>query len=289
MAGCRLGALGAYGADQVGRHALSAGSRSFTVRTLDGRTRSFIVFGSRNASGKRPLVLVYHGAGDTAAGTEASTDFAFTAKQHGLVVAFMQGYANTWNEGAGNTPAHAAGVDDVQYTEAVIGRIEQSYSIDTTRIAATGFSNGALLTQLLGCRLATRVVAIIPVEGQIPASISAGCRPRLPISVLEVHGTDDTTIPYAGGHFVGVGGGTTVLSAVASAARWAALDRCAHSQKTRAGSIRQTTYSRCRSGVVVDLHTIVGGRHRWPTGIGLLVADFLHYNPRAARGRHSSS
>ena len=259
------------------------GSRAFTIRTADRRVRSFFVYAFGSAAARRPLVLVYHGAGETAKQAAAETDFVSVAKQDGLIVAFMQGYADTWNEGAGHTPARVAGVDDVQYTAAALSRIGRSYRIDRSRIAAVGFSNGALMTQLLGCRLAGELTAIVPLEGEMPTSISPGCHPRRPISVLEVHGTADPTIPYDGGHFAGVGGGTSVLSAPASISRWAALDRCANSQRTTAGSTRVTTYSVCHAGVAVTLRTIVGGRHWWPPGVGGLISDFLSHHPHVAR------
>jgi polyhydroxybutyrate depolymerase len=226
-------------------------------------------------------VLVFHGAGGNAEQTAKETDFVQAANQDGPIVAFLQGYEDTWNEGAGDTPAHAAHVNDVEFTSAALSQIERHYAIDRTRIAASGFSNGALLTELLGCQLADRLTLIAPVEGQLPVSVAASCRPTQAISVLEVHGTDDQAIPYAGGRFYGIGGGTTVLSAPASAARWAALDGCAPARRTPAPEATVlTSYPRCRGGTVVQLRTLQGGTHNWLGNIGALIAGFLHQHPR---------
>jgi polyhydroxybutyrate depolymerase len=170
----------------------------------------------------------------------------------------------------------------------VLNQIERHYAIDRTRIAAAGFSNGALMTELLGCRLANRITLVVPVAGPLPVSVSPGCRPGRPVSVLEIHGTADQSIPYGGGPFPGVGGGTTVLSAPASAARWAALDGCAtEAQTTGAGTATvAATYSRCRGRVTVQLRSIQGGTHSWGPGIGGIVASFLarHAAARPAAG-----
>jgi len=275
-----VGAAAHGGATAHGAAASTAGSMSYTVSS-GGHLRTYIVYSpATRASSARPLVLVYHGALDTAANTQASTDFDQIAAARGVIIAFMQGYDDTWNEGAGHTPAEVAGIDDVAFTAAALHQIESRYKVDRTRIAAAGFSNGALMVELLGCRLAADLTAIVPVEGQLPVSVSPGCKPARPISVFEVHGSADTAIPYGGGPFAGVGGGTTVLSAPASAARWAALDGCRSAAATsKSGASTFATYPGCRGGVAVTLDTIAGGTHSWPSNVGTLVASFLASHP----------
>jgi polyhydroxybutyrate depolymerase len=268
---------------------LPAGFTRFSVATPEGRVRSYIVYAPSGTATRRPLVLVYHGAEATAEGTAQETDFVQAADRDGFDVAFMQGYKDTWNEGAGGTPARVAHVNDVQYTSAALSQIERHYSIDPSRVAASGFSNGALLTQLLGCQLADRLAVVVPAEGPLPVSVSPSCHPAQPISVLEIHGTADQTIPYGGGHFDGVGGGTTVLSAAASTARWAALNGCRGSQHSSqdGGKALLTTYSPCRGGVVVQFRALVGRGHNWPPEIGVLVGEFLSRHPHAAATERS--
>jgi polyhydroxybutyrate depolymerase len=258
-------------------------ANSVYLRTTDGRLRSYLLYVPPGAATGRPLVLVFHGAGATADQAAQETDFLQAANQEGFIVAFLQGFEDTWNEGAGHTPARVAGVNDVAFTAGVLNQIEGRYSVDRSRIAAAGFSNGALLSELLGCRLAARLTLVAPVEGPLPVSVSPSCRPARAISVLEVHGTADEAIPYGGGHFVGSGGGTTVLSAPASAARWGSLDGC-RTQGQAAESAHAavlTTYSACHAHVLVELRSIQGGGHGWPDEVGVLVANFLHEHPRA--------
>jgi polyhydroxybutyrate depolymerase len=246
---------------------------------VGGRVRSYLIYAPSTRS-PRPLVLVYHGALDTAAETAQQTDLLQVARQRGLIVAFLQGYDDTWNEGAGHTPAERAHVDDVAFTRAVLHQIESRHRVDRSRIAATGLSNGALLTEFLGCRLAADLTLIAPVEGELPVSVSSGCRPQRPISVFEVHGTADHTIPYTGGPFAGVGGGTTVLSAHASAARWASLDGCGSRPRGSSSGVSVlAAYSGCRGGVSVTLDSITGGGHVWLADIGVVLANFLAKHP----------
>jgi polyhydroxybutyrate depolymerase len=241
-----------------------------------GHLRTYLLYvpASDSAKNRLPLVLAYHGAGDTATGTSTETNLLKTAEQQqDMIVAFMQGYDDTWNEVAGHTPAHQAGINDVAYTAAVLRRIETYYDVDLTRVAATGVSNGALLVDLLGCRLAANLTLIAPIEGELPVSISPGCRPAMPISVYEVHGTSDGQIPYGGGPFPGVGGGTTVLSAPAAVARWSKLDHCtSKAPRSQSGADVFTNFVGCKLGVTVTLDTVLGGQHVWPPD---LAGDLL--------------
>lgn len=259
----------------IPRHGNAALTR-VRIRTPDGRMRVYYLQVPAKPASRMPLVIVLHGADDTAINTIRQTDFARIGRQQRMLVAFAQGYKDTWNEGAGHTPAEVARIDDVAFIRAVIGQIEHRYPVDRSRVAAAGFSNGALMVQLLGCRLAGQIKLIAPVSGELPASVSPACHPSQPIGVLEVHGTADPVIPFRGGPFVGVGGGTTVLSAPASVRRWATLDACAHAPAVSHDGVRTVTrYPGCRSGVPVGLTAIIGGGHGWPDDIGALVAQAL--------------
>jgi polyhydroxybutyrate depolymerase len=245
--------------------------------TVDSLARCILLYVPPNPAVKsRPLILVYHGALDTAASTLQGTDFQQVAQKTGQVVAFMQGYADTWNDGAGATDAERAHVNDVLYTQVAIADLKRLVTFDAKRVVAAGFSNGALLAEYLGCELAGQLTLIVPVEGQLPATISPTCKPSRPISVYEVHGTNDGAIPYWGGTFTGVDGAViTVLSAPASVARWAQLDKCDTKPITTypSQSIMLTTYGYCKSESVAVLRTIYGGGHEWGSNIDQLIAD----------------
>lgn len=259
-------------------HTMTPGDHVVDV-SVGGRTRSFILHVPPNpALPSRPLILVFHGAEDSDKSALQTTDFEQVADQHDELVAFLQGYDDTWNEGAGHTPAEQAHVNDVAFTAAVIAKVEALIAFDHQRIAAAGFSNGALMVEDLGCRLAQELAVIVPVEGELPVSVSSTCSPARPIGVYEIHATADSVIPYGGGPFHGVGGGTTVLSATASAARWASLDQCslAPTATSPASGISLTVYTKCRNKVEVTLRTIDGGAHEWGSDIGLLVTEALN-------------
>jgi polyhydroxybutyrate depolymerase len=173
-------------------------------------------------------------------------------------------------------------VDDVAFTSAVITRLRQLLSFAPSRVAAVGFSNGAILVEDLGCRLASVISLIVPVEGQMSTVQSASCSPAKPESVYEIHGTADSVIPYSGGYFSTSIGEDTMLSAPNSVARWAHLDGCSTGPvtTTSGSTISLSTYSKCQGGATVTLRTINGGEHGWPPDIGQLVAQELSLLPK---------
>jgi polyhydroxybutyrate depolymerase len=235
-----------------------------------------------------PLVIAFHGAHSTPQAIEAETHLDRIADTHGFLVAYPAGYEGTWNEGAGHTPAEQAGINDVAFVSVLLEHIETHYRVDTTRVAATGFSNGALLTELLGCRLARQLTVIMPVEGPLPTPVAPTCAPRAPVSVLSIQGTADPDTPYTGGQGLGVGGGTQVLSASASVAQWARLDGCdpnpTNSTARQTPSVEFRSYSGCTGGAAVELVSIRGGGHTWPAGrpfdAGQLLWNFLATHSR---------
>jgi polyhydroxybutyrate depolymerase len=252
-------------------HATVAQRISLRVK---GMTRTFLL--DAPATHKAlPLVLVYHGDEQTALQTEQG-DWHGDARQEDEIVAFLQGVDDSWNAGVGVTAARRAGADDVAFTRDVIRRVEATHRVDSSRVAATGFSDGAFLTDLLGCRLAGEIDLIAPMEGELGSSISPTCHPSRSVSVFEVHATGDPVVPYAGGHIDGSPEAPTVLSANTAVARWATLDRCtgAPVSSSRAGSTLKT-WTNCARGARVTLDTTSADRHDWPPGPGELVASAL--------------
>ena len=84
---------------------------------------------------------------------------------------------------------------DVAYVNAMITRFESQLCIDQTRIFATGFSFGGIMTIALGCAEADQFRAIAPMSGQIQGT----CGGSAAIAYWASHGTNDTTITPAQG------------------------------------------------------------------------------------------
>src|SRR5262249_9793970 len=94
------------------------------------------------------------------------------------------------------------------------------------------------------------------------------CQTTEPVSVLEVHGTADTTVPYAGGNIYG----TPFPGALTTVADWKQLNGCSGDladggadldlEMTLAGAeTHRAKYGGCPAGGGVELWTMEGGGH----------------------------
>ncbi|MFD3519778.1 alpha/beta hydrolase family esterase [Streptomyces sp. NPDC058653] len=206
-----------------------------------------------------PVVLAFHGRGNTGVGTEEFSGLsnlpAIVAYPNG-VIGTGDGDRQAW-QGA---PYAAAGVDDVAFTGDLIDELKRTLCVDSRRVYATGKSNGAGFTGLLACRMADRIAAIAPVAGAFYPETGENCRPSRPVPVIDFHGTGDVTIPYAGDPERG-------LPALPEwTAAWADRNDCRSRPHTRViePDITITGYNGCDRGADVRHVAITDGGHTWP-------------------------
>src|SRR5207244_2457316 len=86
--------------------------------------------------------------------------------------------------------------DDVARVKALLPQAMTAACVDPKRIYATGVSNGGGFAARIGCELAGTVAAVAPVAGGY-RSLDP-CPDGRRTSVLEIHGTSDSVVPYAG-------------------------------------------------------------------------------------------
>jgi polyhydroxybutyrate depolymerase len=243
---------------------------------VDGRQRTYLLHlpGRRPRGGRatspRPIVVALHGRAGTGAGTAAITRLDPLADRHGFAVLYPDGFRRSWADGRGETPADKAKVDDVKFIRALLDEAGRRYHLDTRRAIVTGISNGGFLTHRLGCEMADRLAAIIPVIAGMSPQVAVGCRPARPVPTLLIMGTEDPLVPYEGGEMSGGRGST--LSARDTINRWARLDRCFGAPvETEVPDVvedgthvRTLRWSTCAAAAAAQLTTMVGAGHTWP-------------------------
>ena len=79
---------------------------------------------------------------------------------------------------------------DIAYVNAMVARFKADLCVDESRIFATGFSFGGVMTLAIGCAGGGVFRAIAPMS----ANIRGTCDTDDPIAYFSTHGTDDTTI-----------------------------------------------------------------------------------------------
>jgi polyhydroxybutyrate depolymerase len=204
-----------------------------------------------------PVVLVFHGASSNARAIEALTGMSWLGNRVGYITVYPNANGQHWKlntrDGAHNK--------DVVFVRGLLDQLDQAVCIDDTRIYAAGSSNGASFVGRLGCWLSDRLAGIAPVAGDdIPAR---ECEPARPVSVLEIHGTEDRSVPYRGRAGVG--------SVGAFLGWWAAADRCPGTRDPWREVARQahfTAFTNCDAGTSVGHIRLAGEHHAWPSTRG---------------------
>lgn len=162
---------------------------------------------------------------------------------------------------------------DLDFLTTLIDRLESMLCINTSAVFSTGISNGAQMSSLLGCRLAGKVAAIAPVEGE---EYLTPC-PGKPEPILAFHGTADPVLPYDGGglnatkiadiyYFHGnePAGLPAPMGIDHSMQLWARHNGCQPKSRTVriSSQVQKRTWSGCKAATV--LYIVDGGGHGWP-------------------------
>ena len=232
----------------------ASGTSSRSV-TVDGMTRGYRLYRPAGITGRAALVLVYHGWQQNVRWAER-LGWQQAADRHGFVVAFPVGLEVSFNAGACCGPAEARDVDDLTAAHAIIDDIARTTRLDRRRVYAAGFSNGGMMAYRLACE-SDRFAAVGPVAG----AQLVDCAQRRPVSIMHIHGTADTVVPFegaAGSDLARLPATRPVLS------EWRSRLGCAPAQVTKRGDLRRSS-SRCPGGRNVNLITIRGLDHVWPT------------------------
>jgi polyhydroxybutyrate depolymerase len=202
-----------------------------------------------------PLVLDLHGSGGNAEGQARTSRLEVLAADEGFAVATLEAdTSRRWNVPVTDR------ADDVAYVADVIAHVGTFACINASRVYATGFSGGARMTSLLGCRLNDRFAAIAPVAGlRWP-----GPCPGRSLPVLTFHGLDDRQNPYDG-HAEGRGA-EWEESVPEALAGWAEHNGCDSGVivEDPEGPLSTMHYEGCDSGAEVRMVRIDGLGHTWP-------------------------
>jgi polyhydroxybutyrate depolymerase len=212
-----------------------------------------------------PVVFCIHGLGQDAV-LFCVTGAAMDKKsdQAGFIMIMPNGFENSWNAGTCCGTASSDALDDVALFRAIFAEVGKHVNIDLNRVYATGLSNGAYMSYRLACDAADMITAVAPGAGAVGINDIGGgtntmsdfttCEPSQPVSVLDIHGTDDPLIAYA-------------LQAQ-SLTHMADKNGCGTSTKPAAapksaGDTTCVAYDGCPSGIELIGCTIQAGGHCW--------------------------
>lgn len=229
--------------------------QKYTI-SVSGTMRDYIVGLPTNysSSQKYPVVFGWHGLGGTASqvangGTSSYDIFGgyyglrYQSNQSNKPMIFVAGQGlNGANDAGAGWPN--TGGQDVAFTQAMVGWLEQNYCVDLGRIYSVGMSYGGIMSNTLGCAMGDVFRAITPMSGSGPGGYGPSPTCKGQVAAWLAHGTQDTTVPFASGQ--------------ASRDFWAKANHCTATTMPTTPT-QCVAYQGCDPGYPVDWCTFDGG------------------------------
>ena len=266
---------------------------------VGGFNRSYVAVVPPPATKPRSMLIVLHGVNGRGANMRGM-GFEPGAAANDTVVVYPDAIGGSWNDGrVGMEPMQSGMVtDDIEFLRALIDEMSARANIQPTRVAVAGFSNGAMMAGRVACELADRVRGVALVSGTAGQNYPQVCHPARSIPVVEVHGTSDPIVPYAGGKVADNSGRKrgTALSVADFMSFWSGTGRCAGARETAikaALTVTMVEAQGCVPGSSVVHYRVNGGVHDWFRINGFdttkVVWDFLSSRSLATcRARRAS-
>ena len=161
-----------------------------------------------------PIVFALHGkGGKNTSWVNQLKSFTDSGEFVGI---YPQGHLDSWN--LGTEPSKA---DDVAFINSIIKELENYNNLNMNKIYAIGTSNGSGMVNKLGIHT-SHFKAIAPVVSQLMESMPIKDNTK-PLSIFQINGAKDSTIPIDGG----IAFGHNFLDALKSAELWAINFECA--------------------------------------------------------------
>ncbi len=223
-----------------------------------------------------PLIIAMHGGFGWGAQLQNQSKLSVKSNIAGFIVVYPEGVKGqfgirTWNAGGCCGYAMTNNIDDVGFIMALLDTLIANYSIDTTRVYATGISNGAFMSYRLACEKSDRIAAIAPVAGSMNVS---ACNPVRPVPIIHFHSYLDTAVPYQGGIGTGTSGHyNPPLDSVFNA--WSSYDNCTVQHDTIHDSTdyTQVNWTNCNCNTAINFYITHDGGHSWPGGTATETGD----------------
>lgn len=258
---------------------LVAGEHTRTIAVGDLQRRYRVHVSKKyDAANPTPVVVVFHGGGGNPESMVRLSGMNAKSDEAGFIVVYPFGSGLdperglTFNGGGCCGYAMQRKIDDVGFTCEMLDDLAKVAKVDTSRVFATGLSNGGIMSHYVASELSDRIAAIAPVGG--PLMMDAPNAKR-PVPIMHFHGTGDEFAPFKGGYGKGGAGGkgvTDFKSVDHTIQSWVKANGCkpepeivALPDKADDGmKCTRKTWGGGKDGSEVVLIEIENGGHTWP-------------------------
>ena len=256
-------------------------SDSFQV---DSRQRYFYFKKPAPANKMSSLIFVLHGSGGSGRGImNSAAKLDAIAEQENVIIVYPDGYKNYWNECRKNASsiANIENIDENTFFDRMIEYFISKYHVHPEHVFAIGTSGGGHMAYKLALTSTRKFKAITAIIANLPDTQNLDCsESKIPISVMIINGTNDSTNPYYGGE-VRTAQATfgKVRSTDRTFAYWAELngykgkprkEKLPDTDPADGKTIEKFTYSKKGKPEVVLLK-VINGKHNYPNDIDVYL------------------
>ena len=230
--------------------------------THEGELRQYLTYVPEiyTSSGiARPLLFNFHGGSGSASGQVYIADFRPIADTANFILVYPQGtFGSTWNSSLPTNPRTKMFVDDFGFVDAMIKKINSDYifGIDTTRVYATGYSNGADISLSLACVRSDKIAAVASVSGLLDRHTAENSNP-LTVGVLSIHGTNDFSRPYE----YGLDGYYFTIDELNT--YWSSINGFSGQPQKETYDVAGLSIEHLKYGKMIEHYKVNGGDHIW--------------------------
>lgn len=251
--------------------------------TSAGATRFFLYHVPLRSGIKPPgIVVAFHGGGGGMDNMyRERQDLIDAASRENMIAVFPNGQDTTDNRGRSAWkavhccgPIVTTGTSDVAFAKDIIRTLRQRFAIDSSRIHAVGFSNGAMLVHRIAAEAPDLFASVAVFSGTVGGQADSGStvarvQPTGRVPILLIHGMKDDVVPFRGG-WSSSDAGRRDLSFDESVSTWVTRNGCAAKPRERTEQasngkpVRIQAFAGCTRGADVTAIAIADHVHHWP-------------------------
>jgi polyhydroxybutyrate depolymerase len=219
-----------------------------------------------------PLIIGLHGYTAESPYAQSYFELGKVADEKGILTVYPSGSKDSngylfWNATPACCNFDSNTVDDEAYLLSIIDAVSKDHAVDPARIYIVGHSNGGFMAHRMACNQSDRIAAIVSLAGATYSNPKS-CKPTSPVSVLQIHGTNDAVISYTGGYLFS----SAYPSARKTIDLWGKLNKCGKKpyrvlprldldRKLAGVETTVLRYKGCKTGANSELWTINKGKH----------------------------
>lgn len=259
--------------------------------TFEGDAREYIVYIPANYDGSNPYPLVFnfHGGGGYSSDFINTNDMRPIADTAGFIAIYPQGAIDYNGADPGAIPStswiHKAPTthDDVNFISALIDTLANEYLVDENRVYACGYSEGAIFSYELGCRLNDKIAAFVAVSGSMLSDYYRtgiyewdACTPIHPTAMMLIPGTIDENphSDYDGFNYYGT---PLYMSVTEITNYWSSVNNTdinpvvtllPNTNISDGSTVERNVWYNGDNCVRIEELKVIGGDHDWPGSSG---------------------